>query len=131
MREVRRIANAVAESGMFLDAHVEMETPIDAYLAEFEAYQTRSEPINGLRWAFSHLGPGERRELERMSACAWSRGCTAGRSSRARSCNKVHGARAWDMPPFRRVQDSSSLGTRSDATRRDAFNPFLHPLVRR
>jgi len=49
MREVRRIAHAVAEGGMFLNAHVEMENAIDAYLDEYEAVN-KVEPIKGLRW---------------------------------------------------------------------------------
>ncbi|TMG77676.1 MAG: hypothetical protein E6H80_00515 [Betaproteobacteria bacterium] len=36
MREVRRIAHALAEGGMFLNAHVEMENAISAYLEEYE-----------------------------------------------------------------------------------------------
>src|SRR5438445_10024497 len=64
MREVRRIANAVAESGMFLNAHVEMENAIDAYLAEFEAIN-KVEPIKGLRWAFLHLDQVNDAQLER------------------------------------------------------------------
>src|SRR6266571_4121866 len=91
MREVRRIAHAVAEGGMFLNAHVEMENAIDAYLDEYEAIN-KVEPIKGLRWAFSH---------------------------------KVHGERAWDMPPFRRVQDSGIVwGLGSDATAVTTSNPF-------
>ena len=39
--------------------------------------------------------------------------------------HKVHGDRAWDMPPFRRVQDSGILwGLGSDATAVTTSNPF-------
>ena len=50
MREVRRIAHALAEGGMFLNAHVEMENAISAYLDEYEVIN-KVEPIKGLRWA--------------------------------------------------------------------------------
>jgi hypothetical protein len=39
--------------------------------------------------------------------------------------HKAHGERAWDMPPFRRVQDSGILwGLGSDATAVTTSNPF-------
>jgi len=39
--------------------------------------------------------------------------------------HKVHGERAWDMPPFRRVQDSGiRWGLGSDATAVTTSNPF-------
>ncbi|TMG77677.1 MAG: hypothetical protein E6H80_00520 [Betaproteobacteria bacterium] len=39
--------------------------------------------------------------------------------------HKVHGERAWDMPPFRRVQDSGIVwGLGSDATAVTTSNPF-------
>ena len=39
--------------------------------------------------------------------------------------HKVHGDRAWDMPPFRRVQDSGIVwGLGSDATAVAPSNPF-------
>jgi predicted amidohydrolase YtcJ len=39
--------------------------------------------------------------------------------------HKSHGDRAWDMPPFRRVQDSGILwGLGSDATAVTPSNPF-------
>ena len=39
--------------------------------------------------------------------------------------HKVHGDRAWDMPPFRRVQDSGIVwGLGSDATAVTTSNPF-------
>src|SRR5256886_15956152 len=65
MREVRRIMQAVAESGMFLNAHVEMENAIDAYLGELEELN-KVEPIKGLRWALSHLDQVSDAQLARM-----------------------------------------------------------------
>ena len=39
--------------------------------------------------------------------------------------HKVHGEKAWDMPPFRRVQDSGIVwGLGSDATAVTTSNPF-------
>jgi predicted amidohydrolase YtcJ len=39
--------------------------------------------------------------------------------------HRVHGERAWEMPPFRRIQDSGILwGLGSDATAVTTSNPF-------
>jgi len=124
MREVRRIAQAIAEGGMFLNAHVEMESAIDAYLAEFEAIN-KVEPIKGLRWAFSHLDQVTDAQLERMKRLGMYAGLHSRPLIQGALMHKVHGERAWDMPPFRRVQASGILwGLGSDATAVTTSNPF-------
>jgi predicted amidohydrolase YtcJ len=124
MREVRRIANAVAESGMFLNAHAEMENAIDAYLTEFEAIN-KVEPIKGLRWAFSHLDQVTDAQLARMKRLGMYAGLHSRPLIQGALMHKVHGERAWDMPPFRRVQASGIVwGLGSDATAVTTSNPF-------
>ncbi len=124
MREVRRIAHAVAEGGMFLNAHVEMENAIDAYLDEYEAVN-KVEPIKGLRWAFSHLDQVTELQLARMKRLGMYAGLHSRPLIQGALMHKVHGERAWDMPPFRRVQDSGIVwGLGSDATAVTTSNPF-------
>ena len=124
MREVRRIAQAVAEGGMFLNAHVEMESAIDAYLDEYEAIN-KVEPIRGLRWAFSHLDQVTETQLERMKRLGMYAGLHSRPLIQGALMHEVHGERAWDMPPFRRVQDSGIVwGLGSDATAVTTSNPF-------
>ena len=124
MREVRRIATAVAESGMFLNAHAEMENAIDAYLAEFEAI-SKVEPIKGLRWALSHLDQVTDAQLSRMKRLGMAAGLHSRPLIQGALMHKVHGERAWDMPPFRRVQASGIVwGLGSDATAVTTSNPF-------
>ncbi len=124
MREVRRIAHAVAEGGMFLNAHVEMENAIDAYLDEYEAIN-KVEPIKGLRWAFSHLDQVTDLQLARMKRLGMYAGLHSRPLIQGALMHKVHGERAWDMPPFRRVQDSGIVwGLGSDATAVTTSNPF-------
>src|SRR5262245_10574661 len=50
--QARRIAQALAERGIYLNAHVEMTEAIDAFLDMYEAVN-REKPIKGLRWSFS------------------------------------------------------------------------------
>src|SRR6266540_3118927 len=124
MRQVRRIAHAVAEGGMFLNAHVEMENAIDAYLDEYEAIN-KVEPIKGLRWAFSHLDQVTDVQLARMKRLGMYAGLHSRPLIQGALMHKVHGERAWDMPPFRRVQASGIVwGLGSDATAVTTSNPF-------
>jgi hypothetical protein len=125
MRQVRRVLNAVAESGMFLNAHVEMENAIDAYLTEMEAVN-KVEPIKGLRWVLSHLDQVTDAQLERMKRLGLYAGLHSRPLIQGALMHAVHGDRAWDMPPFKRVQDSGIVwGLGSDATAVTPINPFF------
>ena len=124
MRQVRRILQAVAESGMFLNAHVEMGNAIDAYLTELEAVN-KVEPIKGLRWVLSHLDQVTDAQLERMKRLGLYAGLHSRPLIQGALMHTVHGERAWDMPPFKRVQDSGIVwGLGSDATAVTTSNPF-------
>ena len=124
MRQVRRIMQAVAEGGMFLNAHVEMENAIDAYLTELEAVN-RVEPIKGLRWVLSHLDQVTDAQLERMKRLGLYAALHSRPLIQGGLMHTVHGERAWDMPPFKRVQDSGIVwGLGSDATAVTTSNPF-------
>ena len=124
MREVRRIMQAIAESGMFLNAHVEMENAIEAYLAELEELN-KVEPIKGLRWVLSHLDQVSDAQLARMKRLGMYAGLHSRPLIQGALMHKVHGERAWDMPPFKRVQNSGILwGLGSDATAVTTTNPF-------
>lgn len=119
-----RIARALAERGIYLNAHVEMEDVIDVYLAEFEKIHAQV-PFRGFRWSFSHLDQVTPVQLDRMKRL----GMTAQIHSRPLIqgvlMHRVHGDRAWDMPPFRRIQDSGiRWGLGSDATAVTTSNPF-------
>ena len=124
MREVRRIAQAVAARGMMLNAHVEMTPAIDAYLEQYEAIN-KENPIKGLRWIFSHLDQVSDAQLERMKRLDIYAGLHSRPLIQGALMHKAHGERAWDMPPFRRVQASGIVwGLGSDATAVTPSNPF-------
>jgi predicted amidohydrolase YtcJ len=124
MRQVRRIVQTIAEGGMFLNAHVEMENAIDAYLTEMEAVN-KVEPIKGLRWVLSHLDQVTDAQLERMKRLGLYAGLHSRPLIQGALMHTVHGERAWDMPPFKRVQDSGIVwGLGSDATAVTTANPF-------
>jgi len=122
--QMRRIARALAERGIYLNSHVEMSASIDAFLDAYESLN-KEKPIKGLRWSFSHLDQISDAQLERMKRL----GMTAQIHSRPLIqgilMHRVHGDRAYEMPPFRRVQDSGIMwGLGSDATAVTTSNPF-------
>ncbi len=119
-----RIASALAQRGIYLNSHVEMNGPIDQFLAAYEDLN-KVTPIKALRWSFSHLDQIDDQQLLRMKRL----GMTAQIHSRPLIqgvlMHRVHGDKAWDMPPFRRIQDSGILwGLGSDATAVTTSNPF-------
>jgi predicted amidohydrolase YtcJ len=124
LAQMRRLLLALAERGLYVNSHVEMHAAIDAFLDVYESIH-KERPIKGLRWSFSHVDQIDEAQLERMKKL----GMTAQVHSRpliqGALMHKVHGDKAWDMPPFRRVQDSGiRWGLGSDATAVTTSNPF-------
>jgi predicted amidohydrolase YtcJ len=124
LAQMRRVLLALAERGVYVNSHVEMSTAIEAFLNEYEAIN-KERPIKGLHWSFSHLDQVSEAQLDRMKRL----GMTAQIHSRpliqGALMHKVHGDKAWDMPPFRRIQDSGiNWGLGSDATAVTTSNPF-------
>jgi len=124
LAQMRRLLVALAERGIYVNSHVEMSAAIDAFLTEYESIN-KERPIKGLRWSFSHLDQVSEAQLERMKKL----GMTAQIHSRpliqGALMHKVHGEKAWDMPPFRRIHDSGiHWGLGSDATAVTTSNPF-------
>jgi predicted amidohydrolase YtcJ len=124
LAQMRRLLLALAERGIYVNSHVEMHAAIDAFLDVYESVH-KERPIKGLRWSFSHVDQIDEAQLERMKRL----GMTAQVHSRpliqGALMHKVHGDKAWDMPPFRRIQDSGlHWGLGSDATAVTTSNPF-------
>jgi predicted amidohydrolase YtcJ len=124
LAQMRRLLVALAERGLYVNSHVEMNAAIGAFLDVYESVN-KERPIKGLRWSFSHLDQVDEAQLDRMKKL----GMTAQIHSRpliqGALMHKVHGDKAWDMPPFRRIQDSGiHWGLGSDATAVTTSNPF-------
>jgi hypothetical protein len=124
MAQMRRVAEALAARGLYANAHVEMSEAIDAFLDQYEAVN-KVHPIKGLRWSFSHLDQVNDVQLARMKRLGMYAGLHSRPLIQGALMHKVHGDRAWDMPPFRRVQNSGIVwGLGSDATAVAPSNPF-------
>jgi len=124
--QAHRIAKAVAERGIYLNAHVEMTDAIDAFLDMYEAIN-REKPIKGLRWSFSHLDQVTPSQIDRMKRLGMNAQVHTRPLIQGVLMHRVHGEKAWTMPPFRMIQDSGILwGLGSDATAVTTSNPFFN-----
>ena len=122
----RRIARALAQQGMYVNSHVEMEPAIDAFLGVYEDINAE-KPIKGLRWAFSHIDQVTPAQIERMKRLGMSAQIHTRPLIQGVLMHGVHRERAWDMPPMRLVQDSGiPWGLGSDATAVTTSNPFYN-----
>lgn len=124
MEQYRRLADALAAQGLYVNSHVEMEAAIDAFLDAHEAVN-KIHPIKALRWTFSHVDQVTEAQLERMKKLGMGAQVHSRPLIQGALMHKVHGDKAWDMPPFRRIQDSGiHWGLGSDATAVTTSNPF-------
>jgi len=122
--QFKRVAQGLAERGIYYNTHVEMHDVIDAFLELYEDLH-KTVPFKGLRWSFSHLDQVDAVQLERMKRLGMSAQIHSRPLIQGALMHKVHGDKAWDMPPFRRVQDSGiRWGLGSDATAVTTSNPF-------
>jgi predicted amidohydrolase YtcJ len=121
-----RVTRALAQHGLYVNSHVEMESSIDAFLALYEDIN-REKPIKGLRWAFSHIDQVTPAQIERMKRLGMSAQIHTRPLIQGVLMHRFHGERAWTMPPMRLVQDSGIMwGLGSDATAVTTSNPFYN-----
>jgi predicted amidohydrolase YtcJ len=122
--DFKRLIEALAERGIYFNSHVEMEPVIDAMLDVYEQVN-KTHPIRGLHWSFAHLDQVTEAQLARMKRLGMMAQIHSRPLIQGALMHKVHGEKAWDMPPFRRVQDSGiRWGLGSDATAVTPSNPF-------
>jgi predicted amidohydrolase YtcJ len=124
LAQMRRLLIALAQHGLYVNSHVEMNAAISAFLDVYEDVN-KAAPFKGLRWSLSHLDQVDDAQLERMKRLGLSAQIHSRPLIQGALMHKSHGERAWDMPPLRRVQDSGILwGLGSDATAVTPSNPF-------
>jgi predicted amidohydrolase YtcJ len=121
-----RIVRALAQQGIYVNSHVEMQSAIESFLTLYEEIN-REKPIKGLRWALSHIDQVTPAQIERMKRLGMSAQIHTRPLIQGVLMHRVHGERAWDMPPMRLVQDSGIMwGLGSDATAVTTSNPFYN-----
>ncbi|HUP95673.1 MAG TPA: amidohydrolase [Burkholderiales bacterium] len=126
MAQWGRITRALAQQGIYVNSHVEMESSIDAFLTLYEAIN-KEKPIKGLRWAFSHIDQVNPSQIERMKRLGMSAQIHTRPLIQGALMHRFHGEKAWSMPPIRLVQESGIVwGLGSDATAVTTSNPFYN-----
>lgn len=124
LQQWKRMVQAIADKGLYLNVHAEMAEVISGMLDVYEEVN-RTTPIRGLRWSLSHVDQLQPSHIERlrrlgMSVQLHSRPVVQGTLE-----HQAHGDTAWDMPPLRMVRDSGiPWGLGSDATAVNQGNPF-------
>ena len=119
-----RVAREVARAGIPIQIHSTMEWTIEQQLAQVEAVN-KEFPVRRLRWAFMHLEGITPPQIARMKALNMflavnPRGIISGESFR-----RIHGDRAYDMPPLQTIQASGILwGLGTDAFEVNQYRPF-------
>ena len=119
-----RIAREVAKAGISIQIHSTMEWTIEQQLAQVEAVN-KEFPVRRLRWAFMHLEGITPPQIERMKRLNMflavnPRGVISGESFR-----RIHGDRAYDMPPLQAIQSSGIMwGLGTDAFEVNQYRPF-------
>ena len=126
MAQMRRIALALAKQGLYVNSHVEMHAAIDAFLKQKYEAINKVHPIPGIAPGRSrHLDQVDEEQLGRMKRLGMYAQIHSRPLIQGALMHKVHGDKASNMPPFRRVQDSGiPWGLGSDATAVTTSNPF-------
>jgi predicted amidohydrolase YtcJ len=121
----RRLAMAIAEAGLPLHVHTELDATIDAFLDQIEAVN-REHPIKNLRWTLAHMNQVNATQLERMKKLNMYLALHPWGVINSGNMHELFGERAYNMPPFRTIQDSGIMwGLGTDATAANQYMPFV------
>lgn len=124
LEQWRRIATAVAKSGIALHVHATLDGSIDAFLTEIEQIN-KQYPIKNLRWAFAHLDQINQAQLERMKSLGMYAAVGSRPPVMGGIFHDLHGDRSYDMPPLKLIQESGIMwGFGSDATVVNQYRPL-------
>ncbi|MPY88419.1 MAG: amidohydrolase family protein [Luteitalea sp.] len=120
----RRIVMALAEAGLPLHVHAELDDTIDAFLDEIEQVH-KSHPIKNLRWVLAHVNQLDESHLERMKNLGMYAAVHPWAVINGGILHEVYGQRAYDMAPLATIQNSGiAWGLGSDGTRANQYRPF-------
>ncbi len=109
-RSCGRLAQALAQRGHLFE-HARGDGGGDRRVSRASIEDiNKTRPIKGLRWAFSHLDQITDEQIERMKRLGMTAQIHTPAADPGRPHARVHGDKAWDMPPFRRIQDSGITG---------------------
>lgn len=119
-----RMAAEIAKAGLPLHVHAELHDTIDAFLDQIELIN-KEYPIRNLRWVFAHVNQINAAQLERMQKLGMYAAVHPWAVINGGIMHEEFGDGAYDMPPFRTIQNSGVLwGLGTDGTAANQVLPF-------
>ena len=120
----RRMAMEIAKAGLPLHVHAELDTTIDAFLAQVEAVN-QDYPIRNLRWVLAHVNQINAAQLERMKKLGMYAAVHPWAVINGGIMREGFGDGAADMPPLRAIQNSGiTWGFGTDGSAANQYLPF-------
>jgi len=124
LEQWRRMAMAIAQAGLPLHVHAELNTTIDPFLDQIEAIN-KEHPVKNLRWALAHVNQINASQLERMKKLGMSAVVNPWAVINGGIMHEGFGDGAYDMPPLRTIQNSAiEWGLGTDGTAANQTLPF-------
>lgn len=122
--QLGRVLREVAKASLPLHVHTTLTASIDGFLDTIEDVN-KQYSIKNLRWTLIHLDQINASHLERMKKLGMYAAVHTRPTILGGIFNEIHGARSYDMPPLKLVQDSGiTWGFGTDATVVNQFRPF-------
>lgn len=122
-----RFARVVANAGIQALLHTQMDTAVEGKLRELEkmSQDPSVRSIKPLRWAFMHMEGVTPSQIERLKKLNVFIAVHPREIVTGGLLHRVHGDRAFSMPPLREIQDSGiQWGLGTDAFEVNQYRPF-------
>ena len=122
-----RFARVVANSGIQALLHTQMDTGVEGKLLELEkmSQDPSVRSIKPLRWAFMHMEGVTPSQIERLKKLNVFIAVHPREIVTGGLLHRVHGDKAFAMPPLREIQDSGiQWGLGTDAFEVNQYRPF-------
>ena len=120
-----RFAGEVAKAGIQAFNHSQTTENIDGKLAQLEKLQSQGISIRPLRWMLMHMEGVTPAQIERMKKLNMAVGVRSASLTMGGLIHRVHGDKAFAMPPLKEIQDSGiKWGFQCDCFEVNVYQPF-------
>ncbi len=120
-----RFAGAVAKAGIQAFLHSQSTEGIEGRITEIEKLQQQGISVRPLRWMLNHLEGVTPAQIERMKKLNLIAGVQIRAMTTGGFLHRIHGDRAFSMPPLRELEDSGvKWGLGTDAFEPNTYRPF-------
>jgi predicted amidohydrolase YtcJ len=121
----RKMAMAIAQAGLPLHVHAELNGTIDAFLDQIEAVN-KEHPVKNLRWTLAHVNQINASQIERMKKLGLYAAVHPWAVINGGIMHDGFGDSAYDMPPLNMIQNSGiTWGLGTDGTAANQTLPFI------